>query len=247
MKVDYSDIAANYDKHRSYSEEEIRKIIEFGGIGEGMRVLDLGCGTGNVSSQIQQYVNADIVAADKSLPMLEKACSKSLAALCVDADAGCLPFRDNTFDIVMAVYVIHQIDNLKAMLSECYRILRNGRLLIITSSHRQIESEHPVYERFFPSFTAIDKARFPDIPVLDSYLESLGFNGIRHDVIHVENVPLDDTYLQKVKGKYVSTYHLIPENEFRRGVVELEKYIRNSHHTELMDWQATLLRADKDG
>ena len=247
MKVNYTDIAANYDKHRSYSEKETIKLIEFGEIREGLRILDLGCGTGNVSSQIRNNINVDIIAADKSLPMLEVARGKSLEVLCIEAGADCLPFRDNTFDIAIAAYVIHQIDNLEAMFYECYRILKNGRLLIMTSSHRQIENQHPVLKRFFPSAIDIDKARFPDIPEVDRMLHKAGFRDIKHDDIHVEAIPLNEEYLQKVKGKFISTYHLIPQEEFELGVSRLEDYINNNRQPEHREWQGTLIRAEKDG
>ncbi len=247
MKIQYSEISRNYDRHRSYSEKEIGKLIEFAGIKEGMRVLDLGCGTGNVSYQLQKFISLDIVGADISMPMLEVARGKSLEVICADANSGQLPFRDNIFDIVTAGFVIHQIDNLPAMFSECYRILKNSRLVIMTSSHWQIENQHPVLKEFFPSAIDIDKSRFPDIPKVDGLLRNAGFSDIRHDEIHVEAIPLDDEYLQKVKGKFISTYQLIPEEEFEVGVSKLAEYINSNQYPEYKEWRGTLICATKSG
>jgi len=128
-----------------------------------------------------------------------------------------------------------------------HRVLRDGKLVIFTSSHRQIETQHPVLKEFFPSAIDIDKARFPDIPEVDRMLREAGFTDIEHDEIHVEAIPLNEEYLQKVKGKFISTYHLIPQEEFELGVSRLEDYINNNRQPEHREWQGTLIRAEKDG
>jgi len=245
MKIQYDDISRTYDKHRSYSKGEIKKIIEFAGINKGMMILDLGCGTGNVSSQLLELIKVDLVGVDISLPMVEVAKGKSLEVICADADNSYLPFQDNTFDTVILAYVIHQIGILSLLLSECYRVLRNGVLVLLTSSHQQIELTHPVIKQFFPSLIDIDKTRFPDIPVIDSCLSSAGFTDIKHEEIRIENIPLDSEYVEKVKGKYVSTYHLMPQREFELGVAKLEAFIKNSKQTEFMEWRGTLICASK--
>lgn len=246
MKVNYSDISKTYDKHRSYSENEIKEIIRFAGIKEGMRVLDIGCGTGNVSSQLLGHINMDAVGIDISLPMLEVAKGKSLEVIVADAGHHYLPFQDNTFDTVILAYVIHQISSLLPLFAECNRVLRNGTLVILTSSHRQIEHQHPVIKEFFPSLIDTDKARFTDIPEVDALLDQAGFTDIEHAEMRIEKIPLDDAYLQKVKGKYVSTYHLLPQSEFENGVARLEKFIKNSRQPEFREWRCTLIRAEKN-
>lgn len=245
MNIDYANIAENYDRYRHYSDKEIDKIIDFAGIKAGMLVLDLGCGTGNISKQLKRLMKLDIIGVDKSLSMLRIAAGKWLDVLRADVDKCCLPFPDNTFDVIVAAYVIHQIHNTPAVFSECYRVLNNGRLLLLTSSHQQIETEHPVFKCFFPSAVEIDKARFPDLPIIENCLKNAGFTDIRYDEMHIMRIPLDNDYLEKVKGKYVSTYHLIPHDEFDRGVTKLAEFIRNSPHVESIDWQGTLIQAEK--
>ena len=47
MNIDYNNISETYDNHRSYGHSEILQLIRFGKIETGMKILDLGCGTGN--------------------------------------------------------------------------------------------------------------------------------------------------------------------------------------------------------
>jgi len=131
------------------------------------------------------------------------------------------------------------------MLSECYRVLRDGVLVLLTSSHKQIEDQHPIIKDFFPSYIDIDKSRFPDIDRIDYLLESLAFKDIKHEEVTVENIPIDYEYLQKVKSKYVSTYHLIPQSEFENGVKQLEAFVMNMKQPEFRDWHGTIIRGLK--
>jgi ubiquinone/menaquinone biosynthesis C-methylase UbiE len=247
MRIDYTDISQTYDEHRSFSKHLTEKVAEFGGIQEGMKALDVGCGTGNLASQLLDLMNIDVIGVDISLPMLHVAREKSLEVLCTDAASNRLPFRDSCFDIITATYVIHQISNLELLFSECHRVLRDGALVLLTSSHEQIENEHPVFKRFFPGAIDIDKARFPDIPVVCDLLAAAGFRDIKQEPVLGERIPIDDEYLRKVKGKYVSTYRLMPQREFERGVNELETHIRSLSQPESATWRGTLIYGRKKG
>jgi len=241
MAVNYTDISKTYDNYRSYPESLIKKVIALGKISQGKRVLDLGCGTGNVASQLRKTIKADVIGVDASFPMLKVARDKSLEVICADIDNRQLPFRDGSFDTIIGAYVIHQIKNLNFVLSECYRVLHRGVLVLLTSSHKQIENQHPIIKKFFPSYIDIDKSRFPDIHSIDYLLNSLGFKDIKHEEVTVEDIPIDYEYLQKVKNKYVSTYHLIPQSEFDDGIARLEVFIMNSKQPEFRNWHGTIL------
>ena len=247
MRIDYTDISQTYDEHRSFSKHLAGKVAEFGVIQKGMRVLDVGCGTGNLAIQLLDMMNLDLVGADISLPMLKVARGKSLEVVCTDAANNKLPFRDNCFDTITTTYVIHQINDLELLFSECHRVLRDGTLVLLTSSHEQIENEHPVFKRFFPGAIDIDKARFPDIPVICNLLATVGFRDIKPEPVLGDNIVIDEEYLRKVKGKYVSTYRLLPEPEFEHGVSELETYIRNLSQPESATWRGTLISGRKRG
>jgi SAM-dependent methyltransferase len=248
MNINYTEVSETYNNHRSYSKGFIKGVIKFGGISDDMRILDLGCGTGNVIIGLQGFLHADIFGVDISPRMLERARRKSLQVICSDIDAQQLPFHDGSFDIILAVYVVHQLNNLSCLLSESFRVLRQeGALVFLTSSYKQIECHHPAIRQFFPSAIDIEKARFLDISKIKDMLNVEGFKNIKHQEVLVEQIPLDQEYLRKVKDKYVSTFHLIPSSEFQIGVKRLEVYIENSSQPELRDWRGTLVYGRKKG
>jgi ubiquinone/menaquinone biosynthesis C-methylase UbiE len=246
QQVDYTGISKIYDDYRSYPDDVIKRIIDLGRIGPRSRVLDLGCGTGNISQQIKNKIGAGLIGIDASPDMLKVAAGKYLEVVLGDIDKHNLPFRDGSFDAVVGAYIIHQVKNLNFVLSECYRVLRNGALVLLTSSHKQIEDQHPIIKEFFPSYVAIDRRRFPDVDRIDALLESLAFKDIKQEEVTVSRIPIDHDYLQKVKNKYVSTYDLMPESEFQNGVARLEAFIKNNSQTKFRDWHGTLLCALKE-
>ena len=245
MRIDYTDISQTYDEYRSFSKHLAEKVVDFGGIQTGMKALDVGCGTGNLAEQLLKLMNLEIIGIDISLPMLEVAREKSLEVIYADVANNRLPFRESYFDIITATYVIHQISNLELLFSECHRVLKDGTLVLLTSSHQQIEKKHPVFKRFFPGAIDVDKARFPDIPVICDLLVTAGFQDIKHEPVLGESISVDEEYLRKVKGKYVSTYRLLSQREFERGVTKLEAYIRSLSQPEFVEWQGTLIYGRK--
>lgn len=245
MKIDYNNISETYDNHRSYGHSEIEELIRFGKIETGTKILDLGCGTGNLSAQLFKCIPVDTIGIDKSLHMLEKASKKSLRVLCGDADHSILPFKDNSFDYVIGAYVIHHIKNTMTLIRECYRILNNGALILLTSSHRQIENLHPVLTDFFPSLIDIDKRRFPELTELDDSFQSAGFKSIKHKELIINRIPIDMDYLDKVKNKFVSTFHLLSENEFNAGVEKLDGFVKNNTEPAYREWRGTMIYGKK--
>ena len=63
----------------------------------------------------------------------------------------------------------------------------------------------------------------------------------------VENIVIDAEYLQKIKDKYVSTYHLIPPAEFELGVQRLEAFIADRSQPAFTVWRSTLVCGHKRG
>jgi hypothetical protein len=131
------------------------------------------------------------------------------------------------------------------LIRECFRILNDGALILLTSSHVQIENLHPVIKEFFPSLIEMDKKRFPEISKLDYFFEMAGFRDIRHEELIISKIPIDTVYLEKVKNKFVSTFLLLPENEFMAGVEDLEIFIKKNTDPVYREWHGTMIYGKK--
>src|SRR6266436_2280864 len=103
----------------------------------GGRVLEVGVGTGISLPQYAPHLR--IFGTDISEAMLQKAQRrvdelrlKNVEGLAV-MDAENLEFPDNSFDVVMAQYVVTAVPNPEAALDECARVLRPGGEMILLS------------------------------------------------------------------------------------------------------------------
>jgi ubiquinone/menaquinone biosynthesis C-methylase UbiE len=157
--------------------------------------------------------------------MLKEATAKSRAHLCewTLADAQELPFGENTFNLCLFSMVIHHVSDRKRSLCEACRVLLpGGRCIIRTCSHEQL-NRLPDYF-FFPSALEMDKARIPDIPVLESTLASVDYDRVSvHEVI-APSLESPSEYLAKIRGKYTSTFRLISEADYSVGLAKAEEY-----------------------
>jgi ubiquinone/menaquinone biosynthesis C-methylase UbiE len=87
----------------------------------GRRVLDLGAGTG-VAGRAALAAGAElVVAADPAVGMLRRG---GAALHPVAADAAALPFRDGSFDLVVAAFCLSHLGSVPAGLREARRVGR---------------------------------------------------------------------------------------------------------------------------
>jgi SAM-dependent methyltransferase len=105
------------------------RLVDACGIGLGMRVLDVGAGTGNASIAAAQ-TGAEVTASDLTPELLEvgraRAAAQGARLDWVEADAEHLPFADASFDVVMssigAMFAPHHQD----VADELVRVCRPG-------------------------------------------------------------------------------------------------------------------------
>ena len=101
-----------------------------------LRVLDAGCGTGNLILDLWQLEpSAELVGIDMSDSMLEIACNKpgmqSARACFMQADASRMPFRDESFDIILCLNAFHHFHE---PLGDITRVLKQGGLLVLVDN-----------------------------------------------------------------------------------------------------------------
>jgi ubiquinone/menaquinone biosynthesis C-methylase UbiE len=105
------------------------RLVDASGIRPGMRVLDVGAGTGNASIPAALR-GADVVASDLTPELLESGRARAQAAGVelewVEADAVALPFEDASFDVVISNGVINLCADKRAVLTEIRRVLKPG-------------------------------------------------------------------------------------------------------------------------
>lgn len=95
------------------------------------RSLEIGAGTGYFSlNMLQAGIVRDATCTDISPGMVTtlgaNAQRLGLKVKAARADAEALPFRDESFDLVLGHAVLHHLPDLRRAFAECYRVLRSG-------------------------------------------------------------------------------------------------------------------------
>ena len=158
---------------------------------EGSLVLDVACGTGDLS-RLAQRRSYRVIGADLSRGML--AANHSGAPL-LQADCSQLPFTDGAFDGLVCGYALRNFSDLAGALAETARVLRpGGRLAMLevdAPTSAFLRTGYDVwFTRVVPLIGAVlsdsdayhylprSVAYLPPTPVLRRMLSAAGYSGV---------------------------------------------------------------------
>ena len=97
------------------------------------RVLEVGCGWGELAEMVAAETGAEVVATDLSPRMVELARERGVDARVADVQE--LPFDDGEFDVAIAAWMLYHVPDLDRAAAELARVLRpGGRLVAVTNS-----------------------------------------------------------------------------------------------------------------
>jgi SAM-dependent methyltransferase len=119
------------------------------------RLLEVGCGPGELSARVQEELGAEVVAVDISERMVELARGRGVDARLGDVQE--LPFADGEFDCAVAAWMLYHVPDVARALDELARVLRpGGRLVAVTNRLDHLKELRELVglpERFFTSFS----------------------------------------------------------------------------------------------
>ena len=114
-------------------EEAFRTIAELA----PQNVLEVGPGPGELSERMARELGAQVVAIDSSERMVELARGRGVDARLGDVQE--LPFEDESFDCVVAAWMLYHVADVDAGLREIARVLRpEGHIVAVTNSEEHL-------------------------------------------------------------------------------------------------------------
>ncbi|MER2492687.1 bifunctional demethylmenaquinone methyltransferase/2-methoxy-6-polyprenyl-1,4-benzoquinol methylase UbiE [Catenovulum sediminis] len=156
----FHSVAAKYDVMNDLMSMGIHRIwkrhtIACSGVRSGQKILDLAGGTGDLTAKFSRIVGPEgqVVLADINESMLNVGRSKlrDIGIVgnveYVQANAECLPFADNQFDVVTIAFGLRNVTDKDAALASIFRVLKpGGRLLVLEFSKPEQEALSKVYD-----------------------------------------------------------------------------------------------------
>ena len=164
------------------------------------RVLDVACGTGDLSLTLCENGQARIVGIDFCRPMLDIAASKAtrLGTLIpfVEGDALDLPFGDRSFEAVTIAFGLRNLASVEAGFRELLRVLKpGGKVAVLEFSKPGAPMLRSLFKIYFTRVLPLlgglisgsksayqylpdSVSRFPDQSELASVMKEAGFEEI---------------------------------------------------------------------
>jgi SAM-dependent methyltransferase len=115
--------AEAYGKNGAFVHQLAGGVLEWLAGQPGERILDLGCGDGQLTLRIAES-GACVTGVDASPQMAAAARSRGVEA--EEGSAEALPFADSSFDAVFSNAALHWIQDQDAMLDQVHRVLKTG-------------------------------------------------------------------------------------------------------------------------
>lgn len=144
-------LSINIDKRwRRLVRKELAGILS----NKDALVLDVACGTGDLSIELAGHANAQVIGTDFCRPMLSLAADKteraSLSVPYLEADAMELAFGDESFDAVSIAFGLRNLPNFVSGLAELGRILKpGGRLVVLEFSSPIVPGFKALFNLYF--------------------------------------------------------------------------------------------------
>jgi len=205
-------LSAQMDKRwRARTSRELRPILDRA----DAVVLDLCCGTGDLTFALARDAKARIVGADFSHTMLVRANEKNVlqgtekrSISFLEGDALHLPFANGSFDLVATAFGFRNLANYEAGLREIFRILKPGGTLgILEFTEPPAGAVGQLYrfycQKILPKiggFVSGDAAAYAYLPKsvarffrpdeLASLMRQLGYSPVRYHLMTLDSVAL---------------------------------------------------------
>jgi ubiquinone/menaquinone biosynthesis C-methylase UbiE len=132
----YRDIGSNvYESCFSYSRWRLDALLRryLPERGDGLRLLDVGCGTGHHMASLRER-GFEVAGVDGSEEMIAHAKANNPGAQIKLADVDSVPFADSSFDFVLCVEVLRYLPDFTRCISEIARVLKPGGVCLVTAA-----------------------------------------------------------------------------------------------------------------
>jgi len=213
----------------------------------GIRVLDMGCGTGKqLAVNREIYPDTAMAGLDLFWGMLNQAQKRCATISWVQGDSSVPPFPDCAFDYLTNQFSYSHVLDKDQLITETYRILKHGGRYAMTHLDPWSMPGWVVY-RFFPAARQRD---FKDFLTADCFVDRIldaGFiNTIVRRAYRNEKLSLGEFHDYALQRHRTSQLMVISDHSYEEGLDRLREDIRQLGDTYFLESEICLVTITGD-
>ncbi len=190
-------LSGNVDKRwRRIVAQRVREKLS----SSSSQILDVACGTGDLSLTLFENTGARVVGTDFCRPMLKIAAGKTSDRIpLIEGDALDLPFRDSAFEVVTIAFGLRNLASVEGGLAELRRVLKPGGWVAVLEFSRPANAMiRPLFGLYFTrvlplmgglvsgsrmaySYLPASVQKFPDQEQLSLLMQRAGFEQVQFE------------------------------------------------------------------
>jgi ubiquinone/menaquinone biosynthesis C-methylase UbiE len=190
------------------------------------KILDVGSGPGFLVREIAlRFKKTTVIGLDNSaiaIKLAEKNCKNYKNIKFIKANASKIPFKDNSFDIVISKDSLHHFSNAKACIKEMFRVLKQNGVLYIQDLRRDLP--RTLLKQAIPPDTAIKKLQYYSARAsytkdeIKGILKDIGLKQYRIYTRQASQ-PMTEKYKRmhiepsRLKQSFISRYVIVAKNK----------------------------------
>ncbi|MCA0152063.1 class I SAM-dependent methyltransferase [Winogradskyella vincentii] len=234
MTAKYDKIGSDYNLTRKADTYLTKQLIYHLQPTKTGKYLDIGCGTGNYTNELQKK-GFDFIGIDPSEVMLEKAKLRNSQVLWQIGSAENIGLPDSYVDGIIASLTIHHWTDLKTGFSELYKVLKpEGRIVIFTSIPKQMKGYW--LNHYFPKMLLDSMVQMPTLENVKTAMNDARFEFLETHKYFIQP-NLEDQFLycgktnpelyfdEQIRNGISSFSSLSNRSEVAKGLSQLKKDI----------------------
>ena len=243
MEVKYDKIGVDYNLTRKADKYLTEQLLYHLQPTKNGKYLDIGCGTGNYTNELQKN-GFDFIGIDPSELMLEKAKLKNDKIDWKIGSAENTGLSENFVDGIIGSLTIHHWTDLKIGFSELNKVLKpNGRIVIFTSTPKQMKGYW--LNHYFPKMLSDSIIQMPTLEKVEKAMTESGIELIESHKYFIKH-DLEDQFLycgkqnpelyfnEQIRHGISSFSSLSNRIEVENGLLELRKDIDSGKIQEIV-------------
>lgn len=234
MEAKYDHIGKGYNNTRKADPFLLERLqYHLNPIREGL-YLDIGCGTGNYTSQLHDK-ETKFIGIDPSQKMLDKAQKNYPNITWKLGTAENIPLEDKSVEGVVGTLTLHHWSDLQQGFSELFRVMKNYTNVVFFTS-TPIQMLGYWLNHYFPKMMSASVQQMPSQSEIINAMEAAGFKDIFAERYFIQP-DLQDQFLyvgkqnpklyldKNIRNGISSFSHLAHQEEVQKGLTQLEKDI----------------------